>query len=430
VTRGRRLGVWRRPDVQEPSQGHEPAKSGVSRALGAVLSALVIFGPISMDLYLPALPALTTDLEAPASLGQLTLSACLLGLAGGQLVAGPLSDRLGRRTLLLWGIGVYIVSSLVCAAAPTIDALIVARLAQGLAGSVGLVVAMAAGRDLFEGPVLLGYYGRLTVISGTAAIVGPVIGGQLANFTDWRGIFVFLAGLGLLILIAAWIWGDETLPTDRRLATDSRLIDGFKLLRSDRTFVAMVLGIGFSTSAIFAYLAGATYVLQGTYGLSPQGYSYAFAGNSLSFVLCGVLASRIARTRSPFATLLTGLVMCVCGASSVLVVGLLHLPLPAVLASLATMVGGVAVIAPPATTLALERYPDIAGTASSILGTSKFLFGAVTAPLIGVGGGVSAVSLGTVTTAAMVMAAACIIVGHRPMDTLSAQRTRRTSTTV
>src|SRR4051812_24142817 len=164
----------------------------VGRALAVVLSLLTVFGPISMDLYLPVLPALTTELRSATSTAQLTITACLLGLAAGQLVAGPLSDRFGRRRPLLIGVVAYVAVSLLCAVSPTAETLIAARFVQGLAGGVGVVIAQAAGRDLYSGGALLRYYGRLTVLGRLAAIVGPVIGGQLAQVTDWRGIFVFL----------------------------------------------------------------------------------------------------------------------------------------------------------------------------------------------------------------------------------------------
>ena len=169
-------------------------QQSVGRALAVVLSLLTVFGPISMDLYLPVLPALTDELRAATSMAQLTVTACLLGLALGQVVAGPLSDRFGRRRPLLIGVVVYVVTSLACAVSPTVEVLVVARFAQGLAGAVGIVISQAAGRDLYSGAPLLRYYARLTVLAGLAAIVGPVVGGGLAAVTDWRGIFVFLAG--------------------------------------------------------------------------------------------------------------------------------------------------------------------------------------------------------------------------------------------
>lgn len=177
LTSGRRDDP--RVTVREVARVSNPAPPG--RPLGIVLSLLTVFGPISMDLYLPVLPALTADLGASTSAAQLTVTACLLGLALGQVVAGPLSDRFGRRRPLLLGVAAYIVASAWCAVSPTIETLVAARLVQGLTGAVGIVIAQAAGRDLYSGARLLRYYGRLTVLGGLAAIVGPVIGGQLGD---------------------------------------------------------------------------------------------------------------------------------------------------------------------------------------------------------------------------------------------------------
>src|SRR3954452_9260218 len=153
-----------------------------------------------MDLYLPVLPALTSELGSATSTAQLTVTACLLGLALGQVIAGPVSDRFGRRRPLSIGVVAYVLTSVLCAVSPTIEVLIAARFVQGLAGAVGIVIAQAAGRDVYSGGRLLRYYGRLTVLAGLAAIIGPVIGGQLASFTDWRGLFLFLAAVGVAIL--------------------------------------------------------------------------------------------------------------------------------------------------------------------------------------------------------------------------------------
>lgn len=193
-----------------------PEVSRIGAPLATLLMVLTVFGPISMDLYLPVLPALTRELSASTSPAQLTLTACLIGLAGGQIIAGPLSDRFGRRRPLLIGIAAYIAASVLCAISPSILILMAARLVQGLAGAVGIVIAQAAGRDVYAGAALIRYYGRLTVLGGLAAIVGPVLGGQLARITHWRGTFVFLAAIGALLLLAVQLIFGETLPADRR----------------------------------------------------------------------------------------------------------------------------------------------------------------------------------------------------------------------
>ncbi|HUR07284.1 MAG TPA: multidrug effflux MFS transporter [Nonomuraea sp.] len=393
-------------------------EQAVGRALAVVLGLLTIFGPISMDLYLPVLPALTAELESATSTAQLTITACLLGLALGQLIAGPLSDRFGRRRPLLAGVAAYVLTSALCAMSPTIETLIATRFVQGLAGAVGIVIAQAAGRDLYSGRKLVRYYGRLTVLAGLAAIIGPVIGGQLASVTDWRGLFVFLAAVGVAILLASIVVVRETLPPEQRVGGGlTHMAGDFRRLLGDRVFLGAVLVSGFTNAAIFAYLSGATYVLQGIYRLSPQEYSYAFGLNSLGFMVFGYLGGRLAERWSERRTMVMGLGMCTFGAAGLLATAVLHLPLIAVILSLFTMVSGVAVTTPPATSLALAGYPDIAGTASSLLGVARFAFGGLSAPLVGLGGADNAVPLGLVTivSAGLAVTAYAITIKPRPL---------------
>jgi DHA1 family bicyclomycin/chloramphenicol resistance-like MFS transporter len=377
------------------------------RVLPALLLLLTVFGPISMDLYLPVLPALTLELGAATSVAQLTVTACLVGLAAGQLIAGPASDRFGRRGVLLVGVVAYIVTSTLCAMSPTVGTLIVARLVQGLAGGVGIVIAQAAGRDLYSGGPLIRYYGRLTVLGGLAAIVGPLLGGQLATVTDWRGLFLFLAGVGVLILLAVLALFRETLPLERRTRGGfAQTRRDFRMLLSDRVFLGTVLLQGLLYAALFAYLAGATFVLQGIYGLTPQEYALAFGLNSAGFMLFGYLAGRAAERWSLHGTLLVGILMCLLGALGLLAAGVFPMPLGVVIVALFVMVSGVAVTSPPATTLALAEHPATAGTASSLLGMVRFGFGGVSAPLVGIAGAASILPLGIVTVVCVALAGA------------------------
>jgi MFS transporter, DHA1 family, multidrug resistance protein len=389
--------------VPSPSPLPRPA----DRLLPTLLLLLTVFGPISMDLYLPLLPALTAELGAATSTAQLTVTACLIGLALGQLVAGPLSDRFGRSAPLYAGVVAYIAASLLCAVSPTVEALVAARLVQGVAGGAGIVIAQAAGRDLYSGGALIRYYGRVTVVGGLAAVVGPFLGGQLAAVTDWRGLFVVLAVLGAAILLATALVHRETLPPHRRTSGGfARTGRDVRALLADPVFTGAVLVQGFVNAALFAYLSGATYVLQGIHGLSPQQYALAFGLNSAGFMVFGYLAGRASERWSVPGTLVVGLVMCAAGALGLLAGGLLALPLAAVVVSLLVLVSGVAVTTPPTTTLALADHPRIAGTASSLLGAARFAFGAVSAPLVGIAGAATMLPLGVVTVVSVALAAA------------------------
>jgi MFS transporter, DHA1 family, multidrug resistance protein len=392
-----------------------PPARAVSRALPTLLLVLTVFGPISMDLYLPALPALTVEMGAATSVAQLTVTACLIGLAAGQLIAGPLSDRYGRRGILLIGIVAYIVTSALCASSPSIEMLIVTRIVQGLAGGVGIVIATAAGRDVFSGRELIRFYGSLTVVGGLAAVVGPLLGGLLNTVTDWRGLFVFLAVIGALILVLALAIFGETLPADRRTRGGlGPTLRDYRTLLADRIFLGAVLNQGFLYAALFAYLAGSTYVLQDIYGLSPQGYAAAFGLNSAGHMVFGHLAGRTAERWSIPGTLTTGVAVTGAGALGLLVSGLTPMPLWVVIVSLFALSSGVAISAPPATTLAMTDYPQMAGTASSLLGMVRFGFGGIAAPFVGVAGALSILPLGVVTVVTVALAAtASLLLTHR-----------------
>lgn len=398
--------------------------------LAVLLLVLTVFGPISMDLYLPALPALTTDLGAATSTAQLTVTACLVGLAAGQLIAGPLSDRFGRRGPALIGVTAYVLVSALCAASPTVELLVAARLVQGLAGGVGIVIAQAAGRDVYEGGTLIRFYGRLTVVGGLAAVIGPLVGGALTAILDWRGLFLVLAVIGAMIL--AWV----ALRLPETLAPGDRTDAGFAVIRrdmwmllSDRRFVGAVVAQGFVYAALFAYLSGATYVLQGIYGLSPQAYALAFGLNSAGFMVFGHLAGRSSERWSVLGTLIVGLVIAGFGAAGLLVAGFTSVPLAVVIAALFLLAAGTAVTSPPSTTLALADYPQIAGTASSLLGAARFAFGGIAAPLVGVAGALSILPLGLVTTVAIAAAAAtAALLLRRPARATASAGTTRSRT--
>jgi DHA1 family bicyclomycin/chloramphenicol resistance-like MFS transporter len=382
-----------------------------TRLLPTLLLLLTVFGPISMDLYLPALPALTSELGAATSVAQLTVTACLVGLAVGQLVAGPLSDRFGRRGILLVGIAAYIATSALCAVSPTIELLIAARFVQGLAGGVGIVIAQAAGRDVYSGGALIRFYGRLTVVGGLAAIVGPLLGGVLIAVTDWRGLFAFLALIGAGILVITLQTFPETLPVAHRTQGGwTRTMRDYRTLVTDAAFLGAVLNQGFLYAALFAYLAGATFVLQDIYGLTPLGYALAFGLNSAGFMVFGWLAGRLAERWSLRGTLVAGVVVAGLGAAGLLASGLAAMPLWVVIVSLFALAVGVAITSPPATTLALADHPRMAGTASSLLGMVRFGFGGIAAPLVGVAGATSILPLGVVTVTAVALAAIAYVV--------------------
>lgn len=381
--------------------------------MAAMLMLLTVFGPLSMDLYLPVLPELARDLEAPASAAQLTVTACLIGLASGQLVAGPLSDRFGRRRPLIVGILAYIAASVLCAFSPGMTTLVLARFAQGLAGATGIVIAQASGRDVYEGGALIAFYARLTGLGGFAAIVGPLLGGQLARIMDWRGVFLVLAGIGVLLLMATLVIFTETHAPHRRTGVGAgTTLHNFVHLLGDRPFLCLVLVMGLVHAALFSYVAGATFILQETYGLSPQGYSYAFGVNSLGVIVFSQLGGRAARRWGERPVIGFGITVLAVSGLGLLAAGLLELPVAAVLIFLFALVAAVSATAPPLTALALGAHPEMAGTASSLLGMARYGFGGVAAPLVGLGGAGAVIPLGVLTVTVAALAALAAAAGR------------------
>src|SRR4051794_774766 len=206
------------PSASHPTQAAgteaDPAALAVRRTsllVTLVLGGLTATPPLAMDMYLPSLPAVTESLAAPAATVQLTLTACLVGMALGQIVVGPMSDRWGRRRPLLIGLMVYVVATAVCALAPTVELLVLFRLAQGLAGAAGIVIARAVVRDLYQGVAMARFFSNLMLISGVAPIVAPLVGGQILRVTDWRGVFVVLTAVGIALTALVWAKLPETL---------------------------------------------------------------------------------------------------------------------------------------------------------------------------------------------------------------------------
>jgi len=375
----------------------EPARPPARTVI--VLGLLSTFGPLSLDLYLPALPQLADDLGASASLAQLSITACLVGLAVGQLVAGPLSDRLGRRRPLIVGLVAFLLASVACALAPSAAVLVLLRLVQGLAGAAGIVISRAIARDLYSGRALMIFFSRLLLVAGLAPVIAPVLGGQLTRIMTWRGIFGVLAGFGAVLLLAGLFGLKETLPPERRIVGSfRRTLQGYNTLLHDRFFVGCALSSGLAGASMFAYIAGSTFVLQRIYGMSPQGFSLVFGCISLGLVAAAQGGARLALVWPLPRVLGFGLTINFLGATALLITVISGLPLGALIGALVIMVCAVGLIFPTANALAMADYPDLAGTASSLQGLSQFVFGAVAAPLVGIAGEQTALPLGIVAT--------------------------------
>ena len=273
-----------------------------------VLGSINAIGPLSIDMYLPAFPEIARDLGSSASQVQLTLTACVAGLALGQLFIGPLSDRLGRRAPLMAAMLTYAVASVLCSLAPSAPVLIALRFLQGLAGAGGIVISRAVVRDLHSGAAAVRLFSSLMLVTGLAPILAPLAGAQLLAFTSWRGIFVVLAVLSALIAVLVALGLGETLPPERR--SDNGVRRTLAIMRGllrNRWFVGHALAGGLGFGALFAYIAGSPFVLQGIYGVSPQLYSVLFAMNGLGLIAGSQVNARLVGRFGPGKLLRAGL---------------------------------------------------------------------------------------------------------------------------
>lgn len=404
--------------VETPSAPATPAPAAVGATpaptgrrylqLVLVLGALISLGPLTIDMYLPAFPELSADLNASASATQLTLTGMLAGLAFGQLVIGPLSDAFGRRRPLLLGLATHAVASLLAALAPTIVLLASVRVLQGFAGAAISVVAMATVRDLFSGYAVARLMSRLMLVIGLAPILAPTIGGALLEFTSWRGIFAVLAGAALVLIVVAAVGLRETLPPERRRpARLAATLATYRSLLRDRSFVALVLMGGLMMSAMFAYVAGASFVLQDGYGLDEVSFGLVFGANAAGLTLASQLNPMLIR-RLGILNVLTGAMLIGLAAATVLVfVGLTGAGgLAAVLVPLGVVVTSVGLSLPNTPALALTRHGEAAGTAAAMLGAVQFGIGALVAPMVGLFGSTTPVPMGAVMVAVTALATA------------------------
>jgi DHA1 family bicyclomycin/chloramphenicol resistance-like MFS transporter len=354
-------------------------------AVFALLGGLTSFGPISHDMYLPALPQVAHGLRTSEAVVQATLTASLVGLALGQVLAGPVSDALGRRRPLLCGLVAYIVAAALCGLAPTAPILVGLRVLQGAGGAAGVVIARAIVRDRSHGAAAARSFSFLMLVSGLAPILAPVIGGQVLRVADWRAVFALQALFGTVLLAGAWWLLEETLPpAARRRGGLGATLAIVPALARDPGFAGYVASCALAFAAMFAYIAAAPFVFEQGFGLSPQGFSLLFATNAVGLTAAsqvnGLLVGRV-----PAARLLTvGLTATAGGGLGLALIGVHgHTgPLPAA-AALFVTVSGLGFVLPNATALALSTHPDRAGAAAALLGVTQYLAGAAVAPLAG-----------------------------------------------
>ncbi|AYJ51528.1 Bcr/CflA family efflux MFS transporter [Rhodococcus sp. P1Y] len=351
-----------------------------------VLGALIALGPLTIDMYLPALPSIVDDLNSTSAAVQLTLTGTLIGLALGQLVIGPLSDIVGRRIPLIAGTAVHILASLLCVVAPNVAVLGLFRGLQGLGAAAAAVVAMAVVRDLFTGRAAATVLSRLMLVMGIAPVLAPSIGGGILLVGSWRWVFGALAVLGVALLIVAVFALRESLPPERRRSRGVMpVVRTYGQLLRDRQFVVLVLVAALAMSALFAYIAGSSFVLQEEFGLNEQQFAIVFALGAIALIGASQLNVVLLGYFTPVRIVLAALTAALVAAAVMTVLAVAGIGgMFGFLVPLWFVLGAVGFVMPNAPALALSRHGEAAGTAAALLGAAQFGSGAIIAPVVGV----------------------------------------------
>lgn len=373
------------------------------------LGALTAFGPISLDVYLPSLPQLGDEFAASESMTQFTMSACMIGLAVGQLLWGPISDRYGRRLPLMLAIAGFALTSTACALAPTIEVLIGIRVVQGLCGAAGMVIARAVIHDLFTGVEAIAAFSTLAAVMGAAPVLAPLLGGAIVTFADWRGVFVALAVIGLVLLAVAMFGVPETLSMPERTTGSIRNdLLGIGAALRNGPFLMAAITLSAASIALFTYLQLSPFVLQGQYGLNAQGFALVFAANAVGITAVANLNRRLARRVPGGVVVRWSLAIGVAAALALTLSGALGSSLPWILVPLFLAISTHGFNNPSLTAIALGHIRHHAGSASAVLGTLSMLLGAFVPPLVSLIG-VSATVLGATMLISFIVALALVL---------------------
>lgn len=379
-----------------------------------LLGALTALGPFTIDLYLPAFPALEESFDVSAAAIQLTLTGTTVGFGLGQLVVGPFSDKVGRRLPLILATALHIGSSFGAALATDIGMLSLFRVLMGIGAAGGGVVAMAMVRDLFHGYSMVRMFSRMSLVNGLAPILAPVIGSQLLLVFPWPGIFYFLAAYGLLVILASIFFIRETLPAAQRGKSTITVGQRYKSVLTDRIFVGMVLVGSLNFGGLFAYLSASTFLFQDIYGFSPQQYGLLFGINSLGIVAGVQISSRLIRRVAPQWIVAGATLFMLFAALLIVVLDLLHAGLWGILIPLWFYICATGFMFPCVQVLSLANHGAQAGTAASLLGASQFMMAGIVPPVVGWLGVSSAVPMGSVMAVCITGAVAALWIVVRP----------------
>lgn len=377
------------------------------------LGILAAMAPLATDMYLPALPELQADFDSSTSMIQLTLTMTMLGMAAGQIFAGPISDLRGRRLPLLAGMLVFMLASLCCVFASNMYIFLAARLVQGLAGAFGIVIARAIARDMCEGAELTTFYAVLMMVNGLAPILAPVIGGQLLLLGSWHSIFVVLAAVGLIMSLATIVY-TETLPKNNRIQSLEAALRILPQLLQDRYFMGHCLVQSFIFMSFFCYIGSSSFIFQGMFGMSAQEFGFIFGSIGVGMLFLGPIPAKLAGRVTDSKMLFTAMSIQLIS-SILLLTSFIAMPsFLLVLVLLAGCVMPIAIIGTVSFSMALNRQGKNAGSASALLGFFSMFLGAVMMPAAGWFGTNIGLSMSVIMVVGFCLAMLCYCVMIKP----------------
>ena len=359
------------------------------------LGVMTAMAPLSTDMYLPSLPEISSSFGISTSMTQLTLTMTMIGMSVGQILGGPVSDRLGRKVPLFMGMVGFTAASLVCAVTENIYVFLAFRFVQGLSGAFGIVIARAVARDVVDGPALMKFMAILMMVNGLAPIASPVAGAQVLRFTSWHGVFEVLVVIGVLQLIATAFF-KETLKKNERVRSFSEGFVAFAGLIKNRYFFGHCLLQCFFFGAFFSYIAGSVFLFQNIYGVSPQVYSYIFGGIGLGLMCMGMIPAKMAGIVREIDFLKFSLWVPMIGSLFLLGGIWLGAPMVYTLPVLFITIVPLSIMGAASVSLALSRCGKNAGSGSALIGFFNMILGGVMMPVTGIAGSHTAMPMGII----------------------------------
>lgn len=346
-----------------------------------LLGVLSAFGPFVVDLYLPSLPQFASFFETSASMTQLTLTTAMIGLAVGQLLLGPLSDKFGRKIPLIISLVIYIISTVLIVYAPNIESMIVLRVIQGLSSAGSVVISRAVATDLYRGREMTRFFGLLMTINGIAPIISPILGSLLLEYISWKGVFVFLALIGVIVLLFCFRLKESLSIGNRLQGSIFATFLTFGVIIKNRLFMSYVGIESFLLGAMFAYIAASPFILQSFYGLSAFIFSLCFGANGAALVIGANIGGKLPNRQA----LAIGVLAFVVAALYTIAVLIIQPHWLFVEIGFFAMLLLMGITFPAISTLAMESERQYAGSASALLGFAPFFLGGIVSPLVGIG---------------------------------------------